>query len=154
MCQLPLMRMCVARMRSPEKCISSHLPRDSTCSIVRPVSGALSCTADSGAYAVSNAVTCFPARACCRARAARKMVSPSGMVLGLRAGGLDGREQAAHAEAEGRCLKACVHEKAGEEVKMRGLSIDGGDEQAAAMTGFVVAHLLLCVAREKCGQIA
>ena len=61
MCQLPLIRMCVCRMRSPENCISRCLPRAVTDSMVRPASGRSSSTRVSDGSTDSNRAITFPA---------------------------------------------------------------------------------------------
>jgi len=73
------MRMCVRRTRSPENQISRCLPRASTRSIVRPRSGAVSSTRVRWEKTESKRVTVRPASAWLSVRAARKMVSPSGI---------------------------------------------------------------------------
>src|ERR1700689_4619210 len=138
MCQLPLINMCVARIRSPEKWMSSHLPRDSTCSMVRPATGDWSFPLANCAYAVSKSVTVLPANAWCRARVERKMVSPSGMRSGSSAGQHSTPEvQAVQSKMETRVLK-----KGGEEVLCRRLTIDRRDEHSAPLI-FAPLHFLL-----------
>ena len=81
MCQLPFMRMWVRSTRPPEKRISRCLPTAATLSTVRPVSGVSSWTRVSAGNTDSNRTTGLPASARCSVRAARKIVSPSGMPL-------------------------------------------------------------------------
>src|SRR5882724_4693212 len=71
--------MCVSKMRSPEKCMRTHFPSATTLSTVRPLRGESKATRESLGNTVSNSVTRCPASARCRVRAARKMVSPSGI---------------------------------------------------------------------------
>jgi len=111
--------------------MSSHLPRDSTCSMVRPATGDWSFTLANCAYAVSKSVTVSPASAWRRARAERKMVSPSGILHNAP------EVQAVHSKMETRVLQ-----EGGEEVLCRRLTIDGRNEHAAAQI-FAPLHLLL-----------
>src|ERR1700755_529465 len=84
MCQLQLLRMCVRKLSSPLKFINMCLPRACTDSIVRPAIGWSSSIRFSFGDIDSNRVTTLPPRALLRARAARKIVSPSGILrLGL-----------------------------------------------------------------------
>src|SRR5450755_2581542 len=83
MCQLPLISMCESRIRSPEKYISNHLPRASTFSTVRPTTPSSTSTRERRGRTVSNDVTVCPASARFSVRAARKIVSPSGMSRAL-----------------------------------------------------------------------
>src|SRR5450432_1323014 len=71
--------MCESRIRSPEKYISSHLPRASTFSTLRPTTPWSTSTRERRGRTDSNEVTVCSASARFRVRAARKMVSPSGM---------------------------------------------------------------------------
>ena len=82
-CHDPLISMCVTRIRSPEKNTRHHFPRDSTFSTTRPFSGVSSFTRAIGARLVSNPTTCRPTSAFPNARAARYIVSPSGMACYL-----------------------------------------------------------------------
>src|SRR5580693_2806094 len=79
MCQLPDISIWVSRMRPPEKWMSIHLPLASTFSMVRPVTGVSISTRSSLGRTDSNAVTVWLASARWSVRAARKIVSPSGM---------------------------------------------------------------------------
>src|ERR1035438_3801873 len=88
---------------------------------------------------VSKRVTVAPPSARARVRAVRKMVSPSGMSGGLRAGLCQGGFgdvarllDMEHLEAEGRGDEAGLFEGAGERVFARGASVDFADEQAGA----------------------
>src|ERR1017187_4381352 len=114
-------------MRSPEKCMRSHLPRDSTDSTVRPASGVSSSMRANLGSTVSKRATVCPPRARVRVRAVRKMVSPSGMSGGFRLGlaglgfvglglGRRGRLDVAHLEAERGRDEAGIFEEAGEEM--------------------------------------
>ena len=82
-CHDPFMRMCVRRIRSPLNLISRCLPADSHFSMMRPTIGVSTLTRSRCAYAVSNRVTAWPASTRCSDRAARNIVSPSGIVLQL-----------------------------------------------------------------------
>src|SRR5688500_1418539 len=81
-CQLPCIRMWDRRKRSPVNSISRCFPRAAAPTTVRPETGGRRSTTASCARSVSNAVTSRPASARCRVRAARKMVSPSGIGIG------------------------------------------------------------------------
>src|ERR1039458_6478975 len=83
---------------------------------------------------VSKRVTVCPASARVRARAVRKMVSPSGMSGGLGRLGLGRRGllNVAHLETERGRDEAGLFEEAGEEVVAGRSVIDFADEQAAA----------------------
>src|ERR1700733_3704218 len=147
MCQLPLISMWVVRMRSPEKCMSSHLPRDSTCSTVRPATGLWSFTLANGAYAVSNRLMVWPASPWCRARAERKMVSPSG----IRSS--NGEQCAPVIEALRRQVETGIL-KEGSEKMLRGrLTVDGRDQHATSLI-FAAFHILLRQSGEKLAQVA
>src|SRR5690348_14468437 len=145
MCQEPLMRMCVARIRSPEKNMRHHLPRDSTRSTVRPTIGVSSLTRASGASAVSKPVTIFPPNAFCSVRAARKMLSPSGITAGIlsfRAVARQSRQTATHSETERRGMESRIQEKACQRVLRDGDAVDGRDEQTAPLvSGFAALAL-------------
>src|ERR1039458_4086377 len=104
MCQLPLISMWGSRIRSPEKCMSSHLPRASTKPTVRPGS--------SGPKEVTGA----PPSARARVRAVRKIVSPSGISGGLRLSGFGDVARLLdmeHLQAEGRWHEASLFEEIG-----------------------------------------
>src|SRR6267154_1665671 len=106
MCQLPLISMWVVRMRSPEKWMSSHLPRDSTFSTVRPATGLWSFTPANGAYAVSK----------------RLIVSPSGI------GSSDRQQCAPEIEAKRRHVETGFLEELRKEMLPGRLAVDGGDQ--------------------------
>src|SRR5271157_1183731 len=123
MCQLPLISMWVSRMRSPEKCMRSHLPRDSTDSTVRPASGVSKSMRASLGSTVSKRVTVCPHNARVRVRAVRKMVSPSGIGWLL---------DMAHLETKRGRDEAGLFEEAGEEMVAGRGFVDFADEQAGA----------------------
>src|SRR5260370_39026301 len=127
MCQLPLISMWVVRMRSPEKWMSSHLPRDSTFSTVRPATGLWSFTLANGAYAVSKRLIVSPASAWCRARAERNIVSPS--VIGSS----DRQQCAPVIEAQQRHVETGLLEERRKEMLPGRLAVHGRDQHAAAV---------------------
>src|ERR1051325_2140803 len=133
MCQLPLISMCVSRIRSPENRMTIHLPADSTLSTVRPATGVSSFTRASFTSTVSKRVTTRPPIARCSVRAARQIVSPSGTLflvgLGLRFH-LDHRRHATHLEPDGGRDEARVFEKSRQEMLARGQPIDLPDQQS------------------------
>src|ERR1700760_3208859 len=147
MCQLPLMSIWVVRMRSPEKWMSNHLPRDSTCSTVRPATGLWSFTLANGAYAVSNTLIVWPASAWCRARAERKMVSPSGI------GSSDREQRAPVIKAKRRHMETGFLEKGREEMLRRRLAVDYGDQHSSPLV-FAALHFLLRQAGEELTEVA
>src|SRR5215470_1274411 len=148
MCQLPLMSMWVSRTRSPERWMSSHLPRASTFLTVRPLTALSTSTRARSGRTVSNRVTGHPARARSSVLAVRKMVSPSGTSGGLRDVriaffvGVFGRRglgkhvlkwgDTAHLKAERGVQEAGFFEVTRQEVLAGGLVVDFADEQAAA----------------------
>jgi len=85
MCQLPFIRMWVRSTRPPDSSISRCLPFAVMRSMVLPVMGASSSTRVSAGSTDSNRTIFLPASARFRVRAARKMVSPSGMPPHLEA---------------------------------------------------------------------
>src|SRR6185436_11058139 len=85
MCQVPFMRICVRSTSPPENRTRRCLPAEWIRSIVRPAIGASSLTRFRAGKTDSNEVTGFPASARCSVRAARKIVSPSGIVVVLGA---------------------------------------------------------------------
>src|SRR5438067_1126806 len=116
-----------------------HLPRDSTRSTVRPVRGASSLTRAIGASAVSKLTTGRPARALLRARAARKIVSPSGIGAHLASVARQGREQAADVEAHRAGNEARIEERPGKNAFGYRDPINGGDEHTRAAGRILVA---------------
>src|SRR2546425_6454445 len=79
MCHDPFIRMCVRSTRSPENAIRRCLPRAETRSIVRPRSGWSRSMRVRWGKTDSKPVTVRPASARWSARAARNIVSPSGI---------------------------------------------------------------------------
>src|ERR1035438_7485091 len=104
--------------------MSSHLPRDSTLSTVRPASGVSQSMRASLGSTVSNRVTVCPASARWIVRAVRKMVSPSGMSGGFR--------DVAHLEVGRRNHEACLFEEARQEVIAGRPGVDFANQQSAA----------------------
>src|SRR5436305_15350257 len=124
MCQLPLIRMWVTRIRSPEKYMRIHLPSASTSSIVRPATDESWSTRASCGSCVSNFVTTCPASARFNVRAARKIVSPSGIRVALvlfvdaflgDSGVVRRSRDAAHLVTRGRGHEPTLFQKAREE---------------------------------------
>src|SRR5581483_6699923 len=142
MCHEPDIRMWVSRIRSPEKKMRHHLPRASTRSSVRPVMGLSSFTRASGASVVSNLVTILPASALFNARAARKMLSPSGIAACLRRSPRQGRQIPPHVEPKRRRLETCIKQEARERMLGYRNTIHAADEHRRAAAALRIVRAL------------
>src|ERR1700730_9199742 len=88
----------------------------------------------------------WPASAWCRARAERKMVSPSGI------GSSNSQQCAPVVEALRRQVETGILEEGSEKVLRRWLTVDGGNQHAAPLV-FAALHILLRQSREKLTQV-
>src|SRR5882757_3774781 len=127
--------------------MSSHLPRDSTFSTVRPATGLWSFTLANGAYAVSKRLIVSPASAWCRARAERKIVSPSGI------GSSDRQQCAPEIEALRRHVETGILQEGSEEMLRGRLTVDRRDQHAAPLV-FAALHILLRQSRQESTEVA
>src|SRR6185437_200755 len=113
-----------------------HLPAASTLSTTRPAMGESSSMRASCGSCVSNFVTTCPCSARLSVRAARKMVSPSGIaglvLFGLRFFSHRGRSHAAHLVACRRGDEAALFEERTQRLTGSRLIVDCGDQQSAA----------------------
>src|ERR1700730_9408082 len=88
----------------------------------------------------------WPASAWRRARAERKMVSPSGI------GSSDSQQCAPVVEALRRQMETGILEEGSEEMMRRRLTVDGRDQHAAPLV-FAALHVLLRQSRQELAQV-
>src|SRR5262249_1536308 len=129
----PFIRMCVRRIRSPEKAIRRCLPRAATDSMVRPTRGRSSATRVSAGKVDSKRSTRAPASTRWSVSAARKMGSPSGTGFGPY--------HALHSAAKRRlqshraAVEAGLQKVVRRRMERRGLTVDLFDQHAARRIG-------------------
>src|SRR6185437_1350808 len=142
--------MCVSRIRSPEKKIRHHLPRASTRSTVRSVTGLWSSTLASFASVVSNPVTIRPPSTRFSARAVRKMLSPSGIVVRLSNSSRQREKTAPHVETERRGLESGVEQKPRQRMLRHRHAIHARDQHRRAPAPFRIVRALHIGGEELC----
>src|SRR5687768_14966408 len=137
MCQLPFIRIWVRRTRAWENRISTCLPIARTLSTVRPVIGVSSWMRVSAGKIDSKRTTGLPASARLRVRAARNIVSPSGMTARAPgdvrlAGSWRRHRPTPHMKSHRGGAEAGLDEERCEGMLWRWHPVDFADEQAEA----------------------